>query len=236
MSMKLGNFCVMLIVLSFGSLQAAPSGQAAPAINSHQLPELQCDRSNCDLIYSAGNRPALPMLPSVPSTIPTTVGPPAGQRFAWVGAGYPSCQSILGLPSVPTFAAPYEYISSGVIPVPLGSTHASLSASMQSSLSGGPTDVGGLVGILQIRRSGNPTWTNSAASYIFTVLGVPAPGRLSFGSTSLQGLENLAALPGSAGVPTGIEVRLGMFPVYATGFNADLNNSAICQGKLEVTF
>lgn len=231
---KLGYFCASLLMLSAGAAFAAPSEMTIPTVKSDLLPELQCDRSNCELKLNASSRQGVvTMPPTVPSTIPAAVGPPAGQRFVWFGADYPACQSIVGLSPVPTFPNPYEYIYSGVIPVPLGSTHASLLTSAQASLSGGPINSAGLVGVLQIRRSGVSTWTNSAASYLYTTRATD--GAILFGTASLQGLENLASLPGGTGVPTAIEVRMGMFPVYTSGFTS-VTNAAICQGKLEVTF
>jgi hypothetical protein len=223
---------VAMSLMAAGSAMAGPSLSVRPVVKSEQLPELQCDRLDC-VLKPAGSPSKIAATPAVPSPLPYNVGPPAGQRFGWRGAGYPACQSLSTIPA-PTGGAPYEYIRADLIPVPLGSTHATLMASVQANLSGGPSGSAAVIALLQMRRSGTAPWVNVDASYVYTVRGNPEPTSL-YGTASYQAFESLEALPGGTGVPDAIDVRVGTFSIFTATFTNVIYN-AVCYGKLDVTF
>jgi hypothetical protein len=223
---------VAMSLVAAGSATAGQTFTGGPAAKSDQLPELQCDGTSCSLKAITPTSPKAAHA-AVPSPLPYNVGPPAGQRFGWRGAGYPSCQTLNIVPA-PTGSAPYEYIRADMIPVPLGSTHATLLSSVQANISGGPSGSAGVVGLLQMRRSGTTSWVTVDASYIYTVRGNPEPTSL-YGTASYQAFESLATLPGGTGVPDAIDVRLGTFSIFTATFT-DIIYNAVCYGKLDVTF
>lgn len=237
MSMNAKN-CLSLIFLALatsGSAWAGPPPLTGPALGSNGIPALNCDRTNCSFADQS-SKDSSNTQPAAPSPNPTVVGPPAGQRYLWLGAGYPNCQSIKSIVPIPTLPNPYVYISAATIPVPLGSTHATLLATAEGNISGGPAGSLAIAGVLQIKRSSTATWTNSVISYIYSHEGMSIPTSL-YGTGSLQGLEDLASLPPAGSVPDAIDVRLSIVPVYSSdgGFTTT-NWSQVCKGKLILTF
>lgn len=195
-----------------------------------QLPEIQCSATRCSLDYSLAQRVA----PQAADPTPVVVAPPAGQRYFWQGAGYPTCQSLIPMSPQPTISAPYEYIYANAVPVPLGSTHAALLASLQVNLGRGDTGNAATIGLLQIRRSGG-TWYNVAASYAFSVHGA-SPAQSLLNRATYDGLVDLANLPGGSAVPDLVDVRLGVFPLYTNAPANDVAWNSVCWGHLQVTF
>lgn len=231
----------LAVALTTGScLALAANGRPAAwgdQLRSDQLPDIQCSATRCTIVQrpSQALRPhtltAAPMAtPAVPDPTPVEVGPPAGQRFMWQGAGYPSCQSIIGV----TSAAPYTYINASAIPVPLGSTHISFLASIEANMSGGPGGAGADFGEVQVKRSSGTHWTNADFGFIFSVYGSVAPQSL-YNIGHFHGLVNLADLQDGTGVPSEIDVRAIVFPVYTSGFTNVVYN-AVCLGKLQLSF
>lgn len=198
--------------------------------NDSEFPDIQCSTTRCSLNYDTHQRAA----PLAADPTPVVVAPPAGQRYLWQGAGYPACQSILAMAPQPTLNSPYPYIAANEVPVPLGSTHASLLGSFQSNLARGATGNAANVGMLQIRRSGG-TWYNVSISYAYTIIGHNPPQSL-FNRATYDGLVNLADLPGGTGVPDMVDVRLAVFPLYTHTPATDVALNAVCWGTLQVAF
>jgi len=200
-----------------------------------QLPEIQCTTTSCTLVYGSTGVAG----PGAGNTItanpnPVVVAPPAGQRYLWQGAGYPACQNIIVMNPQPTMSSPYEYVAASAIPVPLGSTHASLLGSLQTNLARGETGNAADVGMLQIRRSGG-TWFNVSISYAYTIRGSTPPQSL-YNTATYNGLVSLADLPGGTTVPDLVDVRLAVFPVYTNPPVNDLVLNSVCWGDLQLAF
>lgn len=230
------NVTVTTLVLAFAcvSLAASASDYRQPPRKSDQLPSIECNATGCRLDYAKANSEISSRssaLPVAPSTTPSAVAPPGGQRMEWQGAAYPACQSMIGAPY--SISDKYVYIEADDVPVPLGSTHASLLSSMQSNLAGGSTGAGAIVAFLQAKRSNSATWSVVNATYAFTTAGNADPTSL-YGTTAFTGLVDLAALPGGTTVPDNIDIQVAVFPLYTTGFTPAI--SAVCRGKLELTF
>lgn len=134
----------------------------------------------------------------------------------------------------PTMAVPYDYIFASDVPVPLGSTHASLLGSMQVNLARGDTGNAADIGMLQIRRSGG-AWYNVSISYAYTIMGSNPPQSL-YNRATYDGLVNLADLPGGSTVPSLVDVRLAVFPLYTHPPANDVTLNSVCWGTLQVTF
>ena len=234
MLIKFLSACVAIALLAFGSAVAGPPSIGGPVANGEQLPELLCDRLGCTFkpVGATAHTQGI-TAPAAPSPLPYNVGPPAGQRFGWRGAGYPACQTMNTVPA-PSGGSPYEYIRADLIPVPLGSTHATLMSSVQANISGGPSGSAGVVALMQMRRSGTTTWSTIHAGYVYTVRGNPEPTSL-YGTASSQAFESLAALPNGTGIPDAIDVRVGTFSIFTATFT-DVIYNAVCYGKLDVTF
>lgn len=235
-------FTALATALVAGSLSASAAGSRF-ATRSGDLPEIQCTRNHCALVQTPPPRlgaHALAVAPmatfATPDPTPVVVGPPAGQRYLWQGAGYPACQSIKDMSPMPSITSPYEYIKATNIPVPLGSTHASLLASFQVNLDGGPAGAAGDVGMLQVARSGTNDWNNVAISYAYTIPGAVNNTSL-YNTATYHGLVNLANLTSGTGVPSEIDVRVGVFPVYTAdgGFSTTIFNG-VCWGTLQLSF
>lgn len=221
-----------IMPLVLGSAMAAPLSLGGPVAKRDQLPEILCDSVGCSQKTVGATTQGI-AAPAAPSPLPYNVGPPAGQRFNWRGASYPACQSMNTLPA-PSAGAPYEYIRADLVPVPLGSTHATLLSSVQANISGGPSGSAGVVALMQMRRSGTTPWSTIHAGYVYTVRGNPEPTSL-YGTASFQAFESLAALPNGTGVPDAIDVRVGTFSIFTETFT-DVIYNAVCYGKLDVTF
>lgn len=223
------NFAWML---SLGAVLALPAAtaQSLPTIASEsgQLPEIICSATSCWAVSERvrlGTGPA----PQVANPIPVVIAPPAGQRLLWQGAGYPACQTIIGTSS----GNPYEYIKAESIDVPLGTTHVSLSVTLEAKFKGGPAGAGGSFGMLQVRPEGG-TWQNASFGYAGTILG-DVNTTNQYEQASYIGLVDLAALIGAAGVvPSRIDVRMALFENKALGFTAQENS--VCKGLLELSF
>lgn len=230
----------ILRVLIHSSFAVAMTVAISPALAqrasigvSDQLPEIQCTATQCSLNYNVSQRTA-PAGVLAADPAPVVVAPPAGQRYFWEGAGYPACQSLVSMNPQPTVSSPYDYIYANAVPVPLGSTHASLLASLQVNLARGDTGNAGTVGMLQIRRSGG-TWFNVSNSYAYTIRGSTPPQSL-YNRATYDGLVDLASLPGGSTVPDLVDVRLAVFPVYTNPPATDVALNAVCWGNLLVTF
>lgn len=232
MLIKIMSPIAAIMLLAFGSAMAGPRPIEGPIVKGEQLPELLCDQLSCAQKPVGATTQGI-VTPAAPSPLPYNVGPPAGQRFGWRGAGYPACQSLSTIPA-PSGGSPYEYIRADLIPVPLGSTHATLLSTVQANISGGPSGSAGVVALMQMRRSGTAPWVTVDASYVYTVRGHPEPTSL-YGTASYQAFESLAALPNGSGVPEAIDVRLGTFSIFTATFT-DVIYNAVCYGKLDVTF
>lgn len=212
------------ILMVFGITDAAAQSRSA------KLPNFECSRFDCvesSAISGVGGRAM-----SAPVPTPVAAAPPGGQRLLFEGAGYPACQSIIGF----TGAAPYQYILATGIPVPLGSTHASLDAVAQGNLAGSPAgSSAGIFGLLQLKRTGTPTWENAHTSYLYSVAGSASmtPENL-YGNGAYTSIEDLSLLANGAGVPDEIDVRLAFFGANAGGYVTI--NKAVCQGKMTVEF
>lgn len=229
------------VTLAAGSCVALAANRPV-ALQSNQLPEIQCSTTQCKLVprtaprFRAYNLTASPMAtpPAAPDPTPAVVGPPAGQRYMWWGPDAQSgaCQEIKGV----TPSNPYTYIGTTNLPVPLGSTHISLLATVEANLSGGPIGAAGDVGILEAKRSSSSNWYVVNAGFIYTVPGVTNPQSL-FNVGTLHGLVSLADLPdpGTTPVPDMIDVRVIVYPIYVGGFTNVVYNE-VCFGQLQLSF
>lgn len=233
------NFALVAIATALAACSCAAlatpvfSNIRGNLVRSSQLPEIQCAKTACTFVQSQNrtrrSRFAPLATPAVANSTPIAVGPPAGQRYIWQGAGYPSCQDI----STATGANPYTYMSGTQIPVPLGSTHISLLATMQANLAGGPVGAAGDVGMLQVKPSSGTAWTTVSAGYALTVYGSSAPQNL-YGIGTYHALVDLASL-NSGTVPSEIDVRVIAFPLYTSGFTNVPDNN-VCWGQMELSF
>lgn len=206
---------------------AAWAGGSRAVALGQQLPEITCDATSCSVVREVirhGNPPT----PQAAIPLPYEVAPPAGQRLLWRGGGYPSCQSIIGT----AMGNPYDYIKGESIDVPLGSTHASLAATFETKLSGGPDGTGAAFGVLQVRRSGG-TWQNVSFGYASTFQG-NTPSWHQYTMANYMGLVDLATLAGGTGIPSTIDVRMAMWANYAGGFIVSTNE--VCKGLLLLSF
>lgn len=206
------------------------AGSTRIGTRNEQLPELKCDFTTCRLNYETA-RSGAGFSPQVASPLPDVIAPPAGQRMLWRGAGFPTCQSIIGYSP----SSPYSYMSSIAVDVPLGSSHVSLLATYESAISGSSASGAGMGasgGMLQVRRTGG-TWYNASTGYAYTVQG-GAIASNHMNPVAFMGLVDLTTLPGGSGVPTSIEVRMATFPVTAGDFSYALNS--VCKGQLQLTF
>lgn len=203
------------------------------------LPSLNCSQTRCDFSSPDAGYLEAGLSPAAPNPYPVVVGPPAAQRYLWRGANYPACQSLKALVPAATFGNPYVYMKAMTIPVPLGSTHASIVTTVEANLSGGPAGALGIAGLLQIKRSNSVNWIIASSAYVYSVPGTPTPQSM-YGTGSMQTLENLAALPvevGSGGVPDAIDIRFASFPVYSSdGGFSNTNYSAVCKGSMTLSF
>jgi len=224
----------MALALGASSVLAQRAGIEQPGRD--QFPALQCTTTSCSLVYGAAQARGLLGVGTVTAANPNpvVVAPPAGQRYLWQGAGVPQCVDIITMNPQPTISSPYEYIAAVAIPVPLGSTHASLLGSFQVNLGRGPSGGAADVGFLQIRRSGG-TWANVSASYAYTIQGTATHQSL-YNTPTYSGLVSLADLPGGSTVPDLVDVRLAVAPVYTNAPALDLLWNNLCRGQLQVTF
>jgi len=225
--MNILQITVSASILCLSAAFAPALAQRTSIGSGDQLPDIQCTQTRCSLNYNSAPAPA--SRPTEEFTTPAVVAPPAGQRYLWHGAGYPSCQSIIGVSP----SAPYAYILAEDIPVPLGSTHAALLAGMQANLQREGGGNAAVVGFLQIKRSTASNWTNVSNSYAYTIVG-QTPAQNLFNRATYNGLVDLAGLPEGSGIPSTIDVRLATFPLK-TG-TGDVLRSAVCEGVLQVTF
>ena len=233
-----------ILLFSLGSSVAIAQARTTVPVATDQLPEIVCDMTSCELVSDSARRNRQQFRPAaIADTSPIMAAPPAGQRLAWLGAGSPTCQKITDISPTPTMASPYEYIKGENVPVPLGTTHAFLLSNFRVLLAGGRTDgqpagSGADVGMLQIRRSGSSTWANVYVEYAFTVAGenqaTQAQMRNLYSIATYNGLVDLSTLPGGAGIPSAIDVRMGIFPIYLSGFTPKYNE--VCKGQLHISF
>lgn len=221
------------VALSLAAVTSPTLAQRVSIGSQGQLPEIQCTATQCNLNYTVTQSPASAGVLAADPT-PVVAAPPAGQRYYWHGAGYPACQSLVTMSPQPTISAPYDYIYANAVPVPLGSTHAALLASLQVNLGRGATGDAATVGMLQIRRSGG-TWYNVSVSYAYTIRGSSPPSSL-YNRATYDGLVDLASLPGGSTVPDLVDVRLGVFPFYTNTPASDVAWNSVCWGNLAVTF
>lgn len=222
----------MALTLGASSVLAQRAGIELPSRD--QFPDIQCTTTSCSLVYGSAGAAGPRGNAITANPNPVVVAPPAGQRYLWQGAGYPACQDIKAMSPQPTMATPYEYIAAAAIPVPLGSTHASLLGNFQVNLARGATGNAANIGMLQIRRSGG-TWANVSNSYAYTIHGTTPPQSL-YNMATYHGLVGLADLPGGTTVPDLIDVRLAVWPLYTNLPANDLVLNKVCSGQLQVAF
>lgn len=227
---------VSLVLLSmFGttSVSAGPGLIAGPPEAVNDARYIECDRTTCDFVTLAQLRVNSPT--ALAPTDPDVVGPPAGQRYIWRAPA--SCDLV---PFAATPGNPFAYIVSKPIPVPLGSTHATLSATAEALLAGaGTAGVSTMFGRLQIRRSAdgvNPagTWVNSDRGYVYSRTGSEAPS-IRYGKATFMTLEDLTSLPGGSGIPVMIEIRLAV-NAYSDGNWVYSIDPQICKGSMQLAF
>ncbi|HET9049254.1 MAG TPA: hypothetical protein VFN29_09890 [Chiayiivirga sp.] len=191
------------------------------------LPDVECTRTQCKEVYNA--TPRIYAVLADPTL--DTIGPPAGQRFQWRSNPYGSCVSVMG----GTFATPSEYMVVENIPVPLGSTHATLNTSLQVKLRVNSVNgyTSGSFGFLEIKRSTSTVWEIADQGYALAVPSSSTPGGpIWFTKASYHALENLATLSGGSGVPNSIDVRVA----FAEGGAATVEQHAACGGLVQVDF
>lgn len=224
------KFLSLVAIATFGAGLGIASAASSSGRVTAQLPQLQCDRFACKTIDA---NTAVDL--NSPNPYPVVAAPPSGQRLMWKAG----CSNIFTMNPQPTFVDPFAYVVAEDVPVPLGSSHASLLASARVSLAGQPSNSGGDVGFLQIKRSSVTTWENSQVAYAFTIAGGVNPPAILYGIGVYHAVEDLASLAGTSGDPAGsippsIDVRLALAPQAAGAFTF-LTNS-VCDGRLEVTF
>jgi hypothetical protein len=123
------------------------------------------------------------------------------------------------------------------VPVPLGSDYASLMATFQTNLAGGPAGAAGDFGILQVKRTSSTTgWVNVDYGYAYTTTGVPNPGSL-YGTVTYQTIVDLRSLPDGSGTPSQIDVRMVVYPAFSPdGGFTNVAFNAVCDGELSLSF
>ncbi len=159
--------------------------------------------------------------------MPVVIAPPTGQRLLWQGGGYPSCQSVENS----TYSNPYEYIKGEGIDVPLGTTHATVSTTVEAKIAGGPTGAGGIFSMVQMRPHGG-TWQNVSSGFAAMALGT-TPAFNQFSPASYMALVDLAELNGGS-VPSQVDVRVAVYVNAGYGFT--VSQLAVCKGQLLLTF
>lgn len=219
------------LALSISSLLVAvmslpTMAQTRNVAKGDDLPEITCDRTSCSPVKDVV-RYGSPVTPQVAIPMPVDYAPPAGQRLLWQGAGYPACQSVVGI----TDLNPYEYIKGVSIDVPLGATHASVSTTLEALIAGGPTGAGGIFGLVEMRPTGG-TWQIVSHGYAAMALGSNPPYS-QYSPASYMALVDLAGLNGGT-VPSQIDVRLAVYVNNASGFTAKY--FSVCKGQLLLTF
>jgi len=226
----LTSICAMAML---GTAQAQPA--KSPTAAASGFPQINCSRLKCSLDYNSPTGATIQAKQAASSSsmsTPTNIAPPPGQRFSWGGAGNSTCFDMTS--GSYGFANPYPYIEADSIPVPLGSSYASIMASMGVSLSGGPSGGIATVGFLQIRASPGGTWVNLDNAYALTQAGSAASIPI-YSKATYQGLSNLTSLTGNNTVPNLVDVRLAVFNLILPGFT-NITSNQVCYATMELTF
>lgn len=221
---------------------AFPVAAQRTAVRHDQLPIIDCVGTRCTYYYDTRGivAPLSSSIEAAPVT-PETVGPPGGQRYFW-RAPDPICHSIADGNGVSSYNpdSPYPYIYVSGLSVPIGSTHVSLVANLESYLrrqDSSATDLGtvSVFGQLQIRAHGPGAWWNAASGYAHSTQGMVTP-RNQFQSGHYHAVVDLSSLSGS-GVPSAIDVRLAVSPnlTAPTPVSGSIINN-VCKGQLQLTF
>lgn len=233
---------VLLGLVGASSLFAAPGLGVGPPVGVRAVvPNIECDRTHCfesTQVFTNPNRPEA----SAPLA-PVVVGPPAGQRYQFKPPSA-SCELVDLSANV---ANPQVYFVTEPIPVPLGSTHVTLSSTMESNLAGtGFEAIATMFGRLEIRRApsaslpGGGSWVIADYGYVLTRTGSTSYTSR-YGKATYVGLEDLALLPPIGQVPSMIEVRTRVNSYTSGGYvfsygPTEPPSPGICKGKLQVTF
>lgn len=212
-----------------GGIQISPKADG--------LAEVQCDLYNCREVSRAVllNNSA----PAPTATInPTVIAPPAAHRFMWKPSG--SCVPFpFTLPGVSTI--PFVYLETSDTPVPLGSTHATVTAMMRGYLGGsGVNGVGSIFGRLKMRRAASGvdppgSWVNIDTGFVYTRSGTNLPSSR-YGPANFQALVDLATFDGGTSVPSLINIEVEVFSIASGGFVNAAGSPAMCNGTLLVSF
>lgn len=194
-----------------------------------------CDRQRC---Y---NTPINLAARGVSPAAVMKAGPVGGQRISLALPGSPSCGATFLDISATSWNPGDEatYLTQSGIPVPLGSTHASLtySANAYLSTSGAVPAIGEAAGyvfaIVRMRRSApvGPWWV--AAQAASTPVSSALDNQPGFWSKStVATFVDLSELPGGTGVPSGFDVEVVHYVAQEDGFAAQ---SLVCTGELLIT-
>lgn len=226
----------MVALMSASASMAQPSSGVVIAAKADAIPEIQCDRFNCQAIErsSVHNPSGVTAAP----IDPIAIGPPGGQRFGYKVFG--GCQAFTATETGEDLQI-FTYFETNAIPVPLGSTHASITTMVRGYLGGsGVESVASIFGRLKVRRAATGVdpagpWTNVDTGYVYTRSGMMLPSNR-YGPASYQALVNMATFDGGTALPSLINVAFDVFAIAGVGFTNAEGSPAMCNGTMLLTF
>lgn len=225
----------LVAVMSASASNAQPSSDIVISTKADAIPEIQCDRFNCQAIERSSHQSPSGAPPPID---PIAIGPPGGQRFGYKVFG--GCQAFTATQTGENLQI-FTYFETNAIPVPLGSTHASITAMVRGYLGGsGPESVASIFGRLKVRRAATGVdpagpWTNVDSGYVYTRSGMMLPSNR-YGPASYQALVNMATFDGGTTLPSLINVAFDVFSISGVGFTSAEGSPAMCNGTLLLTF
>lgn len=193
-----------------------------------------CDRQDCyNAPLNIAGRSAL-VAPELKAA------PVGGQRMSLTLPGMPSCGSTAAdLASTSWILGDHvTYMAQSGIPVPLGSTHTSLTYSARTFVSADGAvpaiaDAGYVFSVIRMRRSGSGDedwWIASATSS--NPVSSETDKQYFWSNLSQSTLVDLSELPGGTGVPSGFDIEVRHYVAQTDGF---ADEAVVCAGELLIT-
>ena len=229
----------MRAAITTGLLGMALSASAADA--TRPLPVKQrmvhtCDRHHC---YNAPINMA--DSPNAPTAQVMKAAPVGGQRISLALEGAPDCFATdVDLTGTSWGDGDHvTYLSQSGVPVPLGSTHTSLTYSATTfvdpsgSVPVSYEDGGNVWTVIRMRRAGagdGDWWIASAAAS--NPVSSELEDQYFWSNVSLSTLVDLSELPGGTDVPSGFDIDVRHYVVQAEGFATE---ALVCGGELLIT-